>query len=151
MPWPARRSKICSMIGVFTTGAIGLGISPVSGKSLVPLPAASAIAFIGLSLTCSAKHLSVFYIPSRACEHSTPALPFGQVRRTLEALYGMEDRGPRRRTARARERRRADRSHRKGRRTRRPCHDPRRGYERAHKRRRHQGTHDPARDRKSVV
>src|ERR671921_1009216 len=49
MPWPARRSKMCSMIGVFTTGAMGLGISPVSGKSLVPLPAASAIAFIGLS------------------------------------------------------------------------------------------------------
>src|SRR5215203_3545380 len=30
---------------------------------LVPLPAARVIAFIGLSLTCSAKHLSVFYIP----------------------------------------------------------------------------------------
>src|SRR5215211_4093775 len=40
---------MCSMIGVSTTGAMGLGISPVSGKSLVPLPAASAIAFIGLS------------------------------------------------------------------------------------------------------
>src|SRR5215210_8221584 len=110
MPWPARRSKICSMIGVFTTGAIGLGISPVSGKSLVPLPAARAIAFIDLSLARSAGHSWVLYIPSRACEHSTPALPFGQVRRTLEALHGMEDRGSRRRPARARERRRADRS-----------------------------------------
>src|ERR671916_2832030 len=112
MPWPARRSKMCSMIGVFTTGAIGLGISPVSGKSLVPLPAARAIAFIGLSLARSAKHTSVFYIPSRACEHSTPALPFGQVRRTLEALHSLEDRGSRRRPARAQERPRADRGHR---------------------------------------
>src|SRR5215210_6359082 len=50
MSCPARRSKMCSMIGVFTTGAMGLGISPVSGKSLVPLPAARAIAFIRLSL-----------------------------------------------------------------------------------------------------
>jgi hypothetical protein len=33
------------MMGVFTTGARGFGISPVSGKSLVPLPAASTIAF----------------------------------------------------------------------------------------------------------
>jgi hypothetical protein len=33
------------MIGLPTTGAIGLGISPVSGKSLVPLPAAKTIAF----------------------------------------------------------------------------------------------------------
>ena len=46
---------MCSMIGVFTTGAMGLGISPVSGKSLVPLPAARAIAFIGFSLARSAK------------------------------------------------------------------------------------------------
>src|ERR671912_1113216 len=114
MPWPARRSKMCSMIGVFTTGAIGLGISPVSGKSLVPLPAARAIAFIYLSLARSAKHSSVLYIPSHACQHSTPALPLGQVRRTLEALHGLEDRGPCRRPAGAEERRRADRSRRKG-------------------------------------
>jgi hypothetical protein len=33
------------MIGLPTTGAIGLGISPVSGKSRVPLPAAKTIAF----------------------------------------------------------------------------------------------------------
>src|SRR5918993_2487392 len=101
MPLPARRSKMCSMIGVFTTGAMGLGISPVSGKSLVPLPAARAIAFIDLSLHRCAKNSSVLYIPSRACEHSTPALPFGQVRRTLEALHGLEDRGARGRPARA--------------------------------------------------
>src|SRR3712207_8855894 len=44
---------MCSMIGVSTTGAMGLGISPVSGKSLVPLPAASAIAFT-ISLPFSA-------------------------------------------------------------------------------------------------
>src|SRR5918993_2602719 len=132
MPWPASRSKMCSMIGVFTTGAMGLGISPVSGKSLVPLPAAKAIAFIDILLSRSAKPLSVLYILSRACEHSTPALPLGQVRRTLEALHGLEDRGSRGRPARAKERRRADRSHREGRRTRRPDHDPRRGYERAH-------------------
>src|SRR5919199_6046848 len=40
---------MCSIMGVSTTGAMGLGISPVSGKSLVPLPAASAIAFIYVS------------------------------------------------------------------------------------------------------
>src|SRR5215211_8537135 len=125
MPWPTSRSKICSMIGVFTTGAKGLGISPVSGKSLVPLPAARAIAFIGLSR--SAKYSSVFYIPSRACEHSTPALPLGQVRRTPEALHGLEDRGSRRRAARAQEHRRADRGRREGHRVRRTHHDPRRG------------------------
>src|ERR687894_112931 len=50
MPWRARRPKMCSIMGVSTTGAMGLGISPVSGKSLVPLPAASAIAFIRGSL-----------------------------------------------------------------------------------------------------
>src|SRR5215210_9543017 len=104
MPWPARRSKMCSMIGVFTTGAIGFGISPVSGNSLVPLPAASAIAFISLSLASSAKPFLVLYIPSRAREHSTPALPLGQIRRTPEALHGLEDRGSRRRPARAEER-----------------------------------------------
>src|SRR5918911_1285188 len=103
MPWPDSRSKMCSIIGVFTTGAMGLGISPVSGKSLVPLPAARAIAFISVSL--SAKPYPVLYIPYRAYEHSTPALPLGQVRRTHEALHGLEDRGPRRRPARAEEHR----------------------------------------------
>src|SRR5919202_3775535 len=109
MPWRASRSKLCSMIGVFTTGAMGLGISPVSGKSLVPLPAARAIAFIDISR--SAKPVWVLYIPYRAHEHSTPALPLSQVRRTLEALYGLEDRRPRRRPARAEQRRGVDRSH----------------------------------------
>src|SRR5215210_5566557 len=109
MPWPARRSKMCSMIGVFTTGAMGLGISPVSGKSLVPLPAARAIAFINISL--SAKVCLVLYIPYRAHEHSTPALPLGQVRRTPETLHGLEDRRPRRRPARAKERTGFDLSH----------------------------------------
>jgi hypothetical protein len=32
---------------------MGLGISPVSGKSLVPLPAARAIAFITVSLSAN--------------------------------------------------------------------------------------------------
>src|SRR5918912_971433 len=112
MPWPASRSKMCWIIGVFTTGAMGLGISPVSGKSLVPLPAARAIAFIRFSL--SAKPNSVHYIPYRAHEHSTPALPLGQVRRTPEALHGLEDRWPRRRPPRAEEHRRPDRSHEEG-------------------------------------
>src|SRR5215203_3065054 len=115
MPLPASRSKMCSMIGVFTTGAMGLGISPVSGKSLVPLPAARAIAFISVSL--SAKSYSVLYIPYRAHEHSTPALPLGQVRRTPEALHSLEDRRPRRRPARAQDGRRPDLSHREGPRT----------------------------------
>src|ERR671913_2412420 len=139
MPLPARRSKMCSMIGVFTTGAMGLGISPVSGKSLVPLPAAKAIAFIDILLARSAKPLSVLYILSRACEHSTPALPLGQVRRTLEALHGLEDRGPRRRPAGAEERRRVDRSRRESARARHPRHGSRRRHERARARRRHQG------------
>src|SRR5215212_2794606 len=110
MPLPASRSKMCSMIGVFTTGAMGLGISPVSGKSLVPLPAARAIAFIRISLARSAKPLPVLYILSRAYGHSTLAFPLGQVRGTLEALHGLEDRGSCRRPARAKKRRRADRS-----------------------------------------
>src|SRR5918997_4999851 len=112
MSWAARRPKICSIMGVFTTGAMGLGISPVRGKSLVPLPAARAIAFTDLSP--SAKRPSVLYIPSRAYEHFTPALPLGQVRRAPEALHGMEDRGSGRRPARTPERRGADRSHREG-------------------------------------
>ena len=33
--------ELLPMIGVDTTGAKGFGISPVSGKCLVPLPAAS--------------------------------------------------------------------------------------------------------------
>src|SRR5215211_4418347 len=118
MSWPARRSKMCSMIGVFTTGAKGLGTSPVNGKSLVPLPAARAIAFIRFSL--SAKPYLVLYIPYRAHEHSTPALPLGQVRRTPEALHGLEDRGPRGRPARAGERGRPDPCHRDSPRTRHP-------------------------------
>src|SRR5215210_8823697 len=109
MSWSASRSKMCSIMGVFTTGAMGLGISPVSGKSLVPLPAARAIAFISVSLY--AKVLFVLYIPFRAHEHSTPALPLGQVRRALETLHRLEDRRPRRRPARAKERGRVDRSH----------------------------------------
>src|SRR3954451_13950013 len=109
MPCSARRSKMCSMIGVFTTGAMGLGISPVSGKSLVPLPAARAIALIDISR--SAKPVWVIYITYRAPEHSTPALPLGQVRRTLEALHGLEDRRPRGRPARAKKRRRVGLGH----------------------------------------
>src|SRR5215210_724885 len=45
-PCFARRPKMWPMMGVSTTGARGLGISPVSGKRRVPLPAASAMAFI---------------------------------------------------------------------------------------------------------
>src|ERR671917_2609423 len=33
-------------MGLPATGAIGFGITPVSGKSLVPLPAANTIAFM---------------------------------------------------------------------------------------------------------
>src|SRR4028119_714846 len=48
------------MMGLPATGAMGLGMSAVSGKSLVPLPAARTIAFI-----CSI-HLSVdSYRPAR--------------------------------------------------------------------------------------
>src|SRR4028119_2434983 len=46
MPCAARRPKMWPMMGVSTTGARGFGISPVKGKRRVPLPAASAIAFI---------------------------------------------------------------------------------------------------------
>src|ERR687885_2069259 len=96
---------MCSIMGVSTTGAMGLGISPVSGKSLVPLPAASAIAFTDYSP--SARRTFVLYIQPRACEHFTPALPLGQVRRASKALHGVEDRRPRRRPTRAQRRRRA--------------------------------------------
>src|SRR4051794_31043209 len=48
--WPARRLRMCSMIGRFATGTRGLGISCVSGRSRVPRPAAMTIAFIGVRL-----------------------------------------------------------------------------------------------------
>jgi hypothetical protein len=41
---------------------MGLGISPVSGKSRVPLPAASTIALIGGRPARAAKNLLVLYI-----------------------------------------------------------------------------------------
>src|SRR5919112_6331714 len=37
---------MCCSTGLPATGAIGFGITPVSGKSLVPLPAAKTIAFM---------------------------------------------------------------------------------------------------------
>lgn len=40
-----QKPKMCWIIGLSTTGAMGLGISPVSGRSRVPLPAAKTIAF----------------------------------------------------------------------------------------------------------
>src|SRR4028119_2123997 len=55
---------MCSMIGVFTTGAMGLGVSPVSGKSRVPLPAASTIAFISGHSLFLAWHLYGTHIDS---------------------------------------------------------------------------------------
>src|SRR4028118_199570 len=132
---------MCSMIGVFTTGAMGLGISPVSGKSLVPLPAASAIAFTaGLP---SAERPLVLYILLCACEHFTPALPLGQVRRTPEALHGLENRGSRRRPAGAPQRRGAGRGHREGPKSRRARKGAGRGGGGARRRGRGAGQHAP--------
>src|ERR687894_1163449 len=122
MPWAARRPKMCSMIGVSTTGAMGLGISPVSGKSLVPFPAASAIAFTRPPAT----RPPLLYIQPRARKHFTPALPYGQVRRAPETLHGVEDRWARRRPAGARERRGGDRSPTEGPRAWRPGNGARR-------------------------
>jgi hypothetical protein len=49
-------------MGVSTTGAMGLGISPVSGKSRVPFPAANTLALIGGRPSHAAKNLLVLYI-----------------------------------------------------------------------------------------
>ena len=45
-PWAASRRTMCSITGRFSTGAIGFGISRVSGRSRFPRPAASSIALI---------------------------------------------------------------------------------------------------------
>src|SRR5215210_7166361 len=65
MPALARRSNICCNTGLPATGAIGFGITPVSGKSLVPLPAARTIAFISLPPSC-------VRIPSRPAATGLP-------------------------------------------------------------------------------
>src|ERR671929_9724 len=97
MPWRARRLKMWRIMGVSTTGAIGLGISPVSGKSLVPLPAASTIALIGgyssLASSRAARSPYINYILFGACGNFTTTLPYSQARRTLKALHGLEDGG----------------------------------------------------------
>ena len=41
---------MCCSTGLPATGAIGFGITPVSGKSLVPFPAAKTIAFMSTYL-----------------------------------------------------------------------------------------------------
>src|SRR4028119_2081523 len=67
------------MMGLPATGAMGLGMSAVSGKSLVPLPAARTIAFI-----CSI-HLSVdSYRPAR--DSASSPVPSGTRRRRRERL-----------------------------------------------------------------
>src|SRR5215210_2342889 len=104
------------MIGVSTTGAMGFGISPVSGKSRVPLPAASTIAFIEVLLLLassrSAESPRVNYSPPGAYGNFTPTLPHGQARRTAETVHGLEDRGTRRRSPGAFEHRRVGRDRR---------------------------------------
>src|SRR5919202_1891806 len=45
-PASASTSKMCWIMGLPATGAMGLGITPVNGKSRVPLPAARTIAFM---------------------------------------------------------------------------------------------------------
>src|ERR687889_560802 len=99
MPWRARRSKIWRIMGVSTTGAMGLGISPVSGKSLVPLPAARTIALTEGRPSRTAKSLPVLYILLDAQGDFKSILPPGQVRRALESFLGLEDGGPRRRSS----------------------------------------------------
>src|SRR3982751_1763390 len=102
------------MMGVFATGAMGFGTSPVSGKSLVPLPAASTIALIGgylfLASPRAAESPCINYILSDAHANFTTTLPHGQAQRTFKALHILEDRRARRCSPRAFERRRADRS-----------------------------------------
>src|SRR5919199_5358961 len=104
------------MIGVFATGAMGLGISPVSGKSLVPLPAASTIALMeGCPFPGPARaadcHCINYILPDARRNFTTP-LPRRQAQRTLKALHSLEDWRSRRRSLRAFEHRRADRSRR---------------------------------------
>ena len=56
---------MCCIIGLSATGARGFGIAPVSGKSLVPLPAARTIAFIEVPASPSKKVLRVVGIGQR--------------------------------------------------------------------------------------
>src|SRR5919112_6529565 len=106
------------MMGVSATGARGFGIWPVKGKSLVPLPAASTIAltrdrpFPASPRTAGSPPIN--YILSNAQRNFTTALPHGQVRRTFEALHGLENRGSRRGSSGAFKRRRSDRGRSEG-------------------------------------
>src|SRR3954467_14664488 len=48
-PWSASSRTMCSIIGRFATGIMGLGWLLVSGRSRVPSPPARMTAFIGVS------------------------------------------------------------------------------------------------------
>ena len=45
-PWAFRSSTVCSMIGLFPSGTMGLGTLAVNGRSRVPNPPAMRTAFI---------------------------------------------------------------------------------------------------------
>src|SRR3712207_8078540 len=113
MLWRERRLKMCSIMGVSTTGAIGFGSWPVRGKSLVPLPAASTIALTGVcsppAVSRAAKNVRINYILADARRNSTTTLPYSQDQRTPKTVHVLEDRRSRRRSSGTFELRRADR------------------------------------------
>src|SRR5215218_3692600 len=94
MPWRARRSKIWRIMGVSTTGAMGLGISPVSGKSLVPLPAARTIALTEGRPSRTAKSLPVLYILLDAQGDFTTILPHAKFGEPLKRYTAWKIGGP---------------------------------------------------------
>src|SRR4028119_1625575 len=88
MPCLARRLNMWPMMGVSTTGARGFGISPVRGKRRVPLPAASAMAFMrwlpfsalvasGLLLEGALKFREVEQVPHDVVDLLPQPLPRG--------------------------------------------------------------------------
>src|SRR4028119_2216168 len=68
---------MCSIPGVSATGAIGLGISPVSGYRRVPFPAAKATAFIS-------EHPYLL--------HVAPPWPWGTHKQFTQALFAVAER-----------------------------------------------------------